>query len=235
MKQSYFLNPVFNPKKLDIFLIRQAILSSLYGHLGYFEGTLLDVGCGQMPYKPLVTSPPSRVSRYIGLDLEDNPIHDNHPDITWQNGKIPLENATVDCAICTEVLEHCPEPEEVITEIHRVLKPKGLLFFTVPFLWPLHEVPYDQYRYTPFSLNRLLAANGFIDIDLKPMGGWDASLGQMLGLWARRRPMNRWIGAGMSCLFWPLVWLLLKLDRRVETTFKEGAMITGLSGTARKP
>jgi len=122
-----------------------------------------------------------------------------------------------------------------LKEIHRVLKPKGLVFFTVPFLWPLHEVPYDQYRYTPFSLNRHLAASGFIDIDLKPMGGWDASLGQMLGLWVQRRPLNKWIRGGLLFLFWPIVWLLHKTDLRTSTKFKEGTMITGLSGTTRKP
>ena len=230
-----FLFPKLTVKRLDIYQVRISILKALQDLLNVFEGTLLDVGCGQMPYKPLLTSPPSKVTRYIGLDLEDNPIHDNHPDITWQNGKIPLKDDSIDCAICTEVLEHCPDPEAVLKEIHRVLKPKGLVFFTVPFLWPLHEVPYDQYRYTPFSLNRHLAASGFIDIDLKPMGGWDASLGQMLGLWVQRRPLNKWIRGGLLFLFWPIVWLLHKTDLRTSTKFKEGTMITGLSGTTRKP
>ncbi len=101
------------------------------------------------------------MSRYIGLDLENNPIYENRPDITWKGNTIPLDDGSIDCAICTEVLEHLPDPEAVLSEIHRVLKPDGLVFISVPFLWPLHDVPYDEYRYTPFSLRRHLTASGF--------------------------------------------------------------------------
>ena len=84
--------------------------------------------------------------------LENNPIHNNQPDITWQAGKIPLGEGSIDCAIATEAFEHCPDPA---AGHERDLPRFGawrLLFFTVPFLWPLHEVPYDENRYTPFSL-----------------------------------------------------------------------------------
>ena len=119
-------------------------------------------------------------------------------------------------------------------EIHRVLKPGGLLFFTVPFLWPLHEVPFDQYRYTPYALERHLTNSGFRNIKLEAMGGWDASLGQMLGLWVRRRQMNRYVKAFLSYTLMPIVWWLYKKDKRSLTDFQESTMITGISGTARK-
>lgn len=227
--------PNLKPFSLDVFHVRAAIDGALRKVLPDLQGTLLDVGCGQKVYKDLVLCPPSRVSRYIGLDLADNPVHKNQPDITWQEGTIPLDDASVDCAICTEVLEHCPDPEAVLLEICRVLKPGGLLFFTVPFLWPLHEVPYDQCRYTPFALERHLVNSGFEKGDIRAMGGWDASLAQMLGLWVRRRPMQRWLRMGLSLLAWPWIWALLKLDGRRSAVFRESAMITGLSGTAHKP
>lgn len=229
-----FLAPACAPSTLDIYLTRSSILEALKRQHPHLKGVLLDVGCGQSPYKPLLMSPPGGVTRYIGLDLEDNPIHDNRPDITWQDGRIPLHDGSVDCALCTEVLEHCPDPEAVLKEICRVLSPNGLLVLTVPFLWPLHEVPYDEYRYTPFSLKRHLAASGFTSIELRPLGGWDASLAQMIGLWVRRRPMGRRARAVLTFLMLPLVrWLAGKGYRR-EAEFKESTMITGLSGTARK-
>lgn len=231
---SAFLSPILTSRQLDRYHVRTSILEALQAILGRFEGTLLDVGCGQMPYKTLLTKPPSRVTRYIGLDLESNPIYENQPDITWLEGRIPLDSNIIDCTICTEVLEHSPEPEAVLTEIHRVLKPGGLLFFTVPFLWPLHDVPYDEYRYTPFSLRRHLTASGFGDIEIRAMGGWDASLAQMLGLWVRRRPMKGWARALLSYGMFPFVRYLFFKDKKNKVNFMNSTMITGISGIAKK-
>ena len=98
---------------------------------------------------------------------------------------MPFENNQFDSAFGTEVLEHCPYPKAILKEVNRVLKPGGIFFFTVPFIWPLHEVPHDEFRYTPFSLKRLLEESGFEKIELEATGGWHASLAQMLGLWIK--------------------------------------------------
>ncbi len=231
---SDFLFPSCRPNTLHNYLIRQAILEALKSNQDNFHGTLLDVGCGEMPYKALLTSGFSKVKRYVGLDFENNAIHKNTPDIYWENGEIPLDDNSIDCVLCTEVLEHCPEPEDVLNEIYRVLKPNGIVFLTVPFLWPLHEVPYDNYRYTPFALERHLTHCHFSEIELKAMGGWDASLAQMLGLWVRRRPMGSYLRKFLSWGVFPIVWILGKVDKSIEPTFEEGTMLTGISGTARK-
>jgi hypothetical protein len=57
-----FLAPSCTPRNLDIFLVRSAILRALQDTAQYFSGTLLDVGCGYMPYKSLVLAPPSRAT-----------------------------------------------------------------------------------------------------------------------------------------------------------------------------
>lgn len=235
MNYDDFLIPRLTPTKLDIFFIRTSILKSLQEVLPYLSGTLLDIGCGHQPYKSLLLNPPSCVTQYLGLDLEVSPIYKKQPDIFWDGHHIPLKDATVDSAIATEVFEHCPYPEMVMQETLRVLKPGGILFFTVPFLWPLHDTPYDEYRYTPFALERHLTNAGFERINLKALGGWDASLAQMIGLWSRRRfriyPRKQAI---FSYLAFPLVFILLKIDKAPEN-FTESSMITGLSGTAFKP
>ena len=227
-----FLNPLYAPGTLDLTGVRRSILEALRRELPRFQGTMLDVGAGYAPYRPLVLTPPSGVTRYIALDLADNIYQ--RPDVQWDGQAIPLRTDAVDCALATEVFEHLPAPEPVMRECLRVLKPGGLLFFTVPFLWPLHTVPHDQYRYTPFALDRHLRHAGFCDIRLNALGGWDASLAQMLGLWVRRRPMGDMTRRVLSRLAWPLVACLARHDR-APRTFHESLMVTGLSGTATKP
>ncbi len=227
-----FLNPLCLPTTLDVFVVRRVILNALCQQLGGLSGTVLDIGCGYMPYKSLVLGPPSRAEKYIGLDLKDN-IYQK-PDLEWDGRTIPLDDGSVDFALATEVFEHCPEPELVMREALRVLKPGGPLFFTLPFLWPLHNVPYDEYRYTPFAIERHLRNSGFGQIKLKALGGWDASLAQMIGLWVRRRPMSSHRRAILSRLALPVVRYLAGRDRPPQT-FDESSMITGISGSATKP
>jgi SAM-dependent methyltransferase len=231
-KHHDFLNPLCLPSTLDSFISRRAILKALRSCLNDFNGIVLDVGCGYMPYKGLVLSPPSRATEYLGLDLE-NGIYRNKPDIYWKGNEIPLAESSVDCAMATEVLEHTPNPESVLREIQRVLTPGGLLFFTVPFLWPLHDVPFDEYRYTPYALSRHLRNSGFEQVNLRALGGWDASIAQVIGLWIRRRPMSAWKRAILSYLTLPIVRYLAGRDRP-PAEFREGTMITGISGTALK-
>jgi SAM-dependent methyltransferase len=226
------LQPVARPRTLDTYGHRRAILEALRRALPDVRGTVLDVGSGHMPYRELLLSPPSRAARYLGLDLEVNLYR--RPDLTWDGTTIPLPDGAVDTAVATETFEHCPAPEDVMREIWRVLRPGGLLVFTVPFLWPLHDVPFDEYRFTPFSLRRHLEAAGFGRVEIRALGGWNASLAQAIGLWVRRRPMPRPVRSLLSILLWPVVWLLRATDR-VPSDFTRSVLCTGFAGRAEKP
>jgi len=236
--QHSFLNVPCTPTTLEQFIVHNAIERALKEALPNFHGVLLDVGSKAKPYRSFLIAEAKNMSRYIALDLKPNDRYPFDPDLVWNGKTIPLPDSSVDCAMATEVFEHLPNPEIVMAEILRVLKPGGLLFFTVPFLWRLHTVPFDEYRYTPFSLKRHLKNAGFADVQLKPLGGPDASLGQILALWAKGRSRNRLyrfiVGPAVSFLCVPIVWLLAKLDT-LPTDFYEGCLITGLSGTAVKP
>jgi SAM-dependent methyltransferase len=230
-----YLSPPCRPSTLDSFGNRRLLLRALTEALPNFRGRMLDVGCGYQPYRSLLLSPPSKVSDYIGLDLPDNIYRS--PDLSWDGRRIPLDDASIDSVLLTEVLEHCPDPECVLRETARVLKPGGFMFLTVPLIWPIHTVPNDEFRYTPFALRRLLDQAGFQNAVIEATGGRHAVLAITLGLWVRRRALTSRVHlvtrAFLSILLLPVIWLLLRIDEPPRE-FEESAMIVGLSAKAFK-
>jgi SAM-dependent methyltransferase len=235
MRHDNFTEVKFTSTNLDRFIVRKALMGAVTSFLPQFQGKLLDAGCGKMPYKKYILAN-TTVTEYIGLDVENAKVYDSavQPDFTWNGKVMPFGNEVFESAFATEVLEHCPEPEVFLKEIYRVLKPGGGFFFTVPFLWNLHEVPHDEYRYTPFALERHLRNAGFGDININALGGWHASMAQMLGLWVRRAPLNRVVRKLLSFLLMPFIYFLHRKDKELKIQFKEGTMVTGLFGVARK-
>lgn len=75
--------------------------------------------------------------------------------------EMPVESERFDVVVCTQVLEHVPEPKEVLVELNRVLKPGGKLYLSAPLYYPEHEVPYDFFRYTQFGFRHLLDGANF--------------------------------------------------------------------------
>jgi len=233
-----YLSPRFDLGNIDRYYVRTSILEALLESRHYLTGTLLDIGCGVMPYKGVLLRPQGQTDKYLGLDL-DIPATDSYskakPDLLWDGKTIPLEENTVDSAMLTEVLEHCFEPAMVLKETFRVLKKNGYLFITVPFLWPLHDVPYDEYRYTPFSLEKHLKNAGFDNIRIKSLGGWNASLGQMLSLWLNRSGVPDRKRRLLYALFLKraIAWLY-KHDHKPQNFLDNSYMITGLTAVAQK-
>ncbi len=151
----------------------------------------------------------------------------------WDGNKLPFQDNDFDTVLCTEVLEHVSDTETFLKEMNRVLKPGGTFFFTTPFLWPLHDVPFDEKRLTPFGLSSYFKKSGFLSSDIKAMGGWHASMALMIGLWLRRAGMRYLLRLLLSFLLKPLVFFLFSKDSP-PSQFGNGQMITGLYGLAKK-
>lgn len=194
----------------------------------YFSGDLLDVGCGEMPYKNLILES-SRVKNYVGVDIENESYQRVlKPDLFWDGEKLPVADKCYNCSLLIEVLEHVQDPESVLSEVHRILKEGGYLLITVPFLWPLHDVPYDEYRYTPFALKRLMKEAGFKIIKMEGFGSWHASMASMIALYCRRALTGRKRSVA-SRLMKPLISYLHRKDEKLDkTNLNKGHMLTGI-------
>ena len=100
---------------------------------------ILDVGCGADPsYAREIAAMGKHVH---GLDYTSNFLKLAQPrsgDMRLAQAdatQMPYSDSSFDAAICSETAEHIPDDRGVVQEIARVLKPGGLLFFTVPNLW----------------------------------------------------------------------------------------------------
>ncbi len=228
-----FIDIPLDCKHIHLYPVRAGIVRALRESLPEMRGTVLDVGCGHSPYRELLLSAP-RATRYVGLDLADHRSYENSPDLVWDGKTIPLADRSVETIVATEVLEHVPDPQAHLAELYRVLEPNGKVFASVPFFWMLHEVPHDEFRYTPFSLERLFRGAGFEHVDVRALNGWNASLVQMYANWVTFGDENRYLRKLSLRALFPLLKLLLRRDRTPES-FATGQMTTGFFCVASKP
>ena len=92
------------------------------------------------------------------------------PDVRTEASSLPFRQNVFDGIICSELLEHVSSPPAVLRDIHRVLRPEGLLLICVPFLNRIHGDPYDFGRYTDHYWLEALGSAGFSDILIEKQG-----------------------------------------------------------------
>lgn len=119
-----------------------------------------------------------------------------YPNIIGDVHKIPWTNNDIDTVIALQVLEHCRDPRTAINEMYRVLKPRGKLIFSVPFLFHYHACPKDYYRFTKDSIKDL--TEDFKKVNIIPIGNkflvlWQlASIGCFQKLFHLLNPLIAW-------------------------------------------
>ena len=179
--KSLYKEEQFNPGFIGFwinpyFLIRRGLFKGIAKYSAELKGHLLDFGCGRKPYRALF-----HVDQYIGIDIEESghPHERSEVDVFYDGTTIPFEDGHFDAVFSSEVFEHVFELDDVLTELHRVLKPKGKILFTAPFAWHEHEQPYDYARYTSFAWPHLLKKHGFEVIEETKSTGFVETVIQM--------------------------------------------------------
>ena len=150
------------------------------------RGTLLDLGCGNVPlyevYRDLV-------DESICVDWPASADQQQHVDVFADLAEpLPFTDRSFDTVLLSDVLEHIPNPEILLREIVRVLRPGGSIIIGVPFMYWLHEIPHDFNRYTRYQLERLLKNAGFVDMQITEVGGSPEVLADVASKMLASRP-----------------------------------------------
>lgn len=203
-----------NSDQARIDWVKLALRSIPAGH------RILDAGAGELRLRPFCSHLEYTSQDFCqyegagdGTALQTGAWDTTKIDIVSNITSIPVEDASFDAVLCSEVLEHIPDPVAAIQEFARILKPGGALILTAPFCSLTHFAPY----HFASGLNRYwyeehLVASGMEVDEVTANGNWFEFIGQEL---SRARFVSRTYSSGA------LGWLILAASYplRVVLTF----------------
>lgn len=202
------------------------------------EGTLvLDLGGNRLGKRGLFD-----IEMY-GLDVVyANLSGEKRPHIRSEAEFLPFKENAFHAVVCSELLEHVPEPILVLKEIIRVLSKSGTLLLCVPFMNRIHGDPNDYGRYTDYYWRENLKNVGFDRVQIEQQGGFWSVFVEMVRYllyvktraWSSNRAwMIRIIGSGIAwCKRRAIQWDNMPLPRESDSP---SGFTTGFGIVARKP
>lgn len=143
-------------------------------------GSILDAGAGEMPYKIFcnhLNYTSQDFAKYDGegnqTGLQTGSFDNSKLDIISDISSIPRKNESFDAIMCTEVLEHVPDPNRIIKEFSRLLKKNGKLIITAPFCSLTHFAPYHfSTGFNKYFYEEVLKTNEFKILEIIPNGNY---------------------------------------------------------------
>jgi SAM-dependent methyltransferase len=156
-------------------------------------GNVLDMGRSlsrSATYRRYLPAADDPNVNYIAVDL----IAKQKPDVRADfEATLPFADGSIDRVMLLNVLEHIYEHRTLLSELRRVLKPGGKMYFYVPFFIVIHRHPHDFYRYTDEALERMMKEAGFANADIITHGGFFHCVGTFWD-WLCRAPIPfRWL------------------------------------------
>jgi SAM-dependent methyltransferase len=135
---------------------RRELFRSWLGAWPVKSPSVLDIGGRIQPYRPLIPGGPVR---YVAVDLRATPL----VTLVANAEQLPLVDERFDLVLCTQMLEYATDPSEVISEIHRVLRPGGWLLLSVPSL-SIRDAEEDRWRFWPAGIRQLLSCFSEVEV-----------------------------------------------------------------------
>ncbi|BBB32367.1 conserved hypothetical protein [Thermotomaculum hydrothermale] len=132
------------------------------------EGSLvLDAGAGEGKYREYFSH-----CRVIGVDncVGDSSWDYSSLDVVGDLHLLPFKDNSFDFVICVVVFEHLKNPFKAMRELSRVLKKNGKMFAVFPFMWELHQRPYDFFRYSEYGFKQMAEDVELSVVEIKQLG-----------------------------------------------------------------
>ncbi|MCA0425972.1 MAG: class I SAM-dependent methyltransferase [Bacteroidetes bacterium] len=174
-----------NAQRLESYKIKKSFYYYLEHHFlieglkkainSFAQGDVIDIGCGNKPYLGMFEN---RINSYTGCDIIQS--SENCVDVICPAQQIPLPDASYDTVFSTQTIEHVGDFQGMLNESFRLLKPGGHIIVSGPMYWPLHEEPYDYFRFTKHGFKFALENSGFEVLEVNPNGGKWALFGQTI-------------------------------------------------------
>jgi len=145
----------------------------LKAHLPTVTGRVLDVGCGQQPYRPLLRA----AREYVGADVAAGPTVDVviKPGTPW-----PVADQQFDAVLMTQVLEYVDDVPALVADLRRVLRRDGTAIVSYPFLFNEHGAN-DLLRLSALAVPAYFP--GFTPVVIRRQGAIGSTLATLFLNW----------------------------------------------------
>jgi ubiquinone/menaquinone biosynthesis C-methylase UbiE len=185
---------------------------------------VLNIGAGGDIGKTLRQHAERQHFKIMSLDIDEQ----RHPDIVGDICTCDFKGLQFDAVVMAETLEHIPSPHLALENIHRNLKDGGRLILTAPFIFPIHDQPYDYYRFTRYGLAYLLRQ--FRDVSIQERNSWAETIDVLsVRLIMDKNRLARALApifVLLAFVKWPISFLLSRLIRTNYITI--GYVVTAL-------
>jgi SAM-dependent methyltransferase len=190
---------------------------------------VLDVGCGDEPYRPYFAD----AAEYVGVDIDESA----RADLIGPAERLPVDDGSFDLVLCIQVLEHVEDPAAAVQELHRVVRPGGRVLAATHGLYVYHPGPVDYWRWTHTGLERLFAVNGdWRSIAVAPGAGTASAVGLVVAMYvdqAAIRLRARWAGQAVN---WAINGAAAAIDARAPSLrdLRPGSLTVNFHVTAER-
>jgi SAM-dependent methyltransferase len=167
---------------------------------------ILNIGSGEA--KPIAKP------NVVNMDITEAP----HVHVIGDGHALPFATAAFDGVLCRAVLEHVREPQQVVGEIRRVLRPGGFVLASAPFAFPYHGHPDDYQRFTASGLRQLFREFDEIECQMSqlPTATMITMTAAYAGTFSDTLLISRGLQWVVGWMLWPSKFLDHYLKRKVN-------------------